>query len=199
MRISFRLFGFGADVDLTDIDRETFAKLIRKLAGHRVLVEPRGSEYVGEVAQSVQRLRIAIDAAIEEVAESSRIADGLHLLQQSCTRFLTDIRRISEELKGRVQVAEENLSAGVDIDSAERKLVAHYKRRGSPDLLTNTNLNLSQVEPIGYQHDFAKALGRLRGEFGIILSNLCSATLVTAPAALAELTSLGHTSREAEG
>lgn len=185
MKIS--LFGVSFEIDLTDHDRRAYERLLKKLANRRVLNEPEDSEWVGEVVKSIQVIRSDVADALNEVGESSKIVEPLLALQAATHRFLTKVKSISEQLKHNVALSKQNKEAGVQLQQDQEELIRHYNIFGPPDLMENTQLNLSHVKPVGYQIAFAEALGRFRGEVASMLSVLCSLTTTSLPGPLVAL------------
>lgn len=177
-------------VDLSAADTDAAENLLRELAVYRLLYYPHESEYAGEVVQAADRLR----GRLGEVARSfsttstgSALAKATLAMAGICSDFLSEIKRLSLEIKRNYELDKANMEAGIQLMDDQVARVRHYDRVGGADLFANRNLNVMDIQPPGYQFTFLEALGKLRGRFGMVLSMFCQEATTTLPDELVPL------------
>lgn len=171
--INLGIFTGTIEWDLVDHDRQCLIRVLRKLPSHEALYKPLLGEYAGEVVDSIQRLEQFLVEESLKLPEGSKVEKTLNVLAGFCRGFLGRAKEISQAIIHYVNRFTRNAKSGIEIPSDWKEIIEHYEQVGGPDLMTNKRLNIMDIQPPGYQHQFLQALGQLRGSFGTVLSIIC--------------------------
>ncbi len=179
--INLGIFTGTIEWDLVDHDRQCLIRVLRELPDHEALYKPLLGEYAGEVVESIQRLEQFLVEESLPLSEGSKVEKTLNILAGFCRGFLGRAKEISQAIIHDTDLIKRNTASGIEVPSHWKEIIEHYEQVGGPDLTTNKRLNVVDIQPPGYQHQFLQALGQLRGSFGTVLSIICSLSHLEIP------------------
>ena len=97
----FSLFGFlkvKLDGDFSDRERDTAARVLRRLADHAALYRETELEYAGRVVTSVERMRQWLGEELRVLPAKTSVSVPLLALQSACRDFLAAIDHLDDQI-----------------------------------------------------------------------------------------------------
>jgi hypothetical protein len=167
--IEFSLFGFlkvTLEGEFSGKERDTAARVLRRLADHAALYRVLELEYAGKVVASIERLRQWLGDELKELPARSGVAAPLLGVQGACREFLATVDHLNQGIETSYEGAKATRDSGYKLYEDQARLVALVERRGTPKLLRSEETNLVEVEPPFTQWSFVAALERLRLKAG---------------------------------
>jgi hypothetical protein len=167
--VEFSLFGFfkvTLEGEFSGKERETAARVLRRLADHAALYRTLELEYAGKVVTSIERMRQWLGDELQSLPARSGVATPLLGLQSACREFLATVDHLNEGIATSYEGAKATRDGGYKLYGDQERLVALVERRGTPKLLRSEETNLTEIEPPFTQWSFVAALERLRVKAG---------------------------------
>ena len=174
--VQFSLFGFlkvTLEGEFSNKERDTAARMLRRLVDHAALYCQLELEYAGKVVTSIERLRQRLGDELKKLPARSGVANSLLGLQGACREFLATVDHLNQSIVTSYEGAGATRNAGYKLRGDQERLIALVERRGTKHLLRSTEMNLLETRPFT-QWSFVAALERLRVKAGAVVVGLGS-------------------------
>lgn len=178
---------FKLDYELKPTEQEILSKLFRNFSFFSILTTPIDGQFAGECIMSVRQLRDTIRTKINELSTNSGVSKNLMSLQSLCTNFITEIKNCTSRPQMEIASYEEKIKSNSPVSEEQADLVKHYSRLAGTDLMTNTTINIFEIQPIIYQQTFIDCLAQFRGTFGTLIYMMASKNNIMLPDELASI------------
>ena len=168
--VHFSLFGFlkvTLEGEFSSKERDTAARVLRRLVDHAALYRQLELEYAGKVVASIERLRQWLGDELNELPDRSGVANWLLGLQGACREFLATVDDLNQQIETSYKGAKAIRNTGHKLYGDQERLIALVEHRSTANLLRSKETNLGEIEPPNTQWRFVAALERLRLKAGV--------------------------------
>ena len=148
--VQFSLFDFlkvTLEGEFSSKERDTAARVLRRLVNHAALYRQLELEYAGKVVASIERLRQWLGDELKELPARSGVGNSLLRLQGACREFLATIDHLNQGIVTSYEGAKATRNAGYKLYGYQERLIALVERRSTLHLLRSEETNLLEIEP----------------------------------------------------